>query len=155
MRLVFGHDDAVAEWVARRIPHMDGGGFRDYVAIGIADDNRPVAGIVYNEYYESYGTMQLSMAADTPRWAQKGIVRAALHYPFMQIGVRKLWTVTPHKNNRAIKFNLGVGFIQEAILGHHFGEQHAVICRMYRKDFIKRYKEEYSGKEVTKSACRA
>lgn len=137
MRLVFEHDAAVAEWVARRIPYVDW--FKDFTAIGIADGNRPVAGVVYNEFQPVYLTMQVSMAADTPIWAQRGIIRALLHYPFEQQGVRKLWAAIQQKNKRALKFNLGIGFTKEAVLAHHFGKDHAVICRMLDKDYRKRY----------------
>jgi len=154
VRLVFGHDEAIAEWVSRRIPHMAGGEFKDFAAIGVADGNRPIAGIVYNEFYPAYGTMQVSMAADTPRWAQRGIIRAALHYPFEQRGVKKLWSAMPVGNKRAIKFNLGIGFIQEAVLGHHFGDQHAVITRMYLKDYQKLYQKEHENGQVLAVATR-
>lgn len=143
MRLVFGHDEAIAEWVARRIPHMNGSGFKDFTAIGIADGTRPIAGVVYNEFHPSHKTMQVSMAASTPRWAQRGIIKACLHYPFEQQGVRKLWAAIPMFNERAIKFNIGIGFTQEAILAHHFGKHHAVICRMLDKDYRKRYGEDH------------
>lgn len=125
---------------------MHGGRFRNFAAIGVADGNRPVAGVVYNEHYPDYGTMQLSMAADTPRWAQRGIVKGLLHYPFEQVGVFKLWTATPEANGRAIKFNLGAGFRKEAMLRHHFGRRnHAVICSMLVNEYRKRYKEDARG----------
>lgn len=146
MRLVFDHDEAVGKWVASRIPHMLGDPFVKFVAVGIAIGNRPIAGVVFSEYHAVYKTMQLSMAADTPRWAQRGIIRGILNYPFEQQDINKLWTATPIENKRAIKFNQGVGFTREAILGHHLGEgNHAVICRMLRKDYIKRYKGKDNG----------
>ena len=145
MKLVFGHDAAIADWTARHIAHVN----RDFgpcSAIGVVDGNRPLAGVVYHDYQPEYGTMQVSIAAISPRWAQKGIIYALLSYPFDQIGIYKLWSAIPMKNERSLKFNLGIGFKQEGILAHHFGKDHAVISRMFRKDFEKRYKEIRVGK---------
>ena len=139
MNLIFGCDEAVAEWVCNRIPHAEP--FGECVGIGVADDAELLAGVVFDQWSEMHKTLQLSMAADSPRWAKRGIVYALLSYAFDQAGAQKLWTATPISNERALKFNLGVGFTKEAVLGHHFGKEHAVICRMYRKDFEARYRE--------------
>jgi len=140
VNLIFGQDQAIGEWVARRIPHMYGRSFENFVAIGVAIDGKPAAGVVYSDWMPEAGTMQISMAADTPRWAGKGVIAALLHYPFEQSGVNKLWTSTPQKNERAIKFNLGVGFTREAILRHQYGRKnHAVICSMLANEYRKRY----------------
>lgn len=137
MRLVFGDDRAVSDWVANRIEEIET--FGPCAAIGVADGNRPVAGVVYHEYIEKYKTMQISVAATTPRWAQKGIIYALLSYPFDQVGVRKLWSVVRSGNERALKFNLGLGFKQEGILSRHYGKEHAIVTRMFDKEFHKRY----------------
>jgi RimJ/RimL family protein N-acetyltransferase len=155
MRLVFGADKEVADWVAAQIPHLQGGSFGPCSAIGVVDNEILVAGVVYHDYQQSCKTIQLSMMASTPRWAQRGIVRALLHYPFMQIGVQKVWTTTPHTNERAIRFNKGIGFKQEAVLARHFGEAHAVICRMFRKDYERLFMRKDDGQKSTGSSATA
>lgn len=138
--LVFGRDAEVARWVAGHIPHMQGGDFGPCSAIGVVRGGALVAGIVYHDYQRGYETLQLSMAATSPRWASAGVLRGLLHYPFMQLGVNKLWTATPHTNERAIRFNKGVGFRQEGILRSHFGRgHHAVICGMLRVEYQRRW----------------
>lgn len=141
MRLLFGNDAIVSEWVHAHIPHMSGLPFGPSRAIGVVDaDEQPLAGVVFHDYQEHYGTIQLSAAAISPRWATKHIVATILRYPFMQLGVHKVWTATQHENARAIRFNEGVGFTREATLRDHFGVGiHAVICRMLAKDYTKRY----------------
>lgn len=130
----------VARWVAARIPgpltrkEMP---FGDCVAIGVLDSGgNPAAAIVYHDYVAEHGTMSLSMAADNPRWATKATVLGMLRYPFEQVGIYRLWTLTAESNERALRFNQGVGFVREATLAHHFGKRrHAVICRMLRPDY--------------------
>lgn len=140
MRLLFGHDEAVASWTAKRIPHMHGGTFGPCAAIGVVSDaNEMLAGVVFHGWMPDYHTIQLSMAADSPRWARRGAIAGLLSYPFQQLGAWKLWTATPHTNERAIRFNKGIGFEQEAVLARHFGKEHAVICRMFRHQYETRY----------------
>jgi RimJ/RimL family protein N-acetyltransferase len=157
VRLIFGQDEAVARWVGSYIPHM-GATIKDFSAIGVADANgRPVAGVIYHDFIRDYGTIQLSMAATSPRWAQKGIIKALLHYPFEQLGCNKVWTATPHTNERAIRFNRGLGFKQEGVLRHQFGKGvHAVVCGLLRNEYRTLFvKEKRSGKEKPVPAAAA
>lgn len=140
MRLLFGQDAAVADWVRRHIPHM-ATDFGPSSAIGVTtEDGQPLAGVVFHDYQPAYGTIQLSAAAISPRWATKRIVGRMLRYPFMELKVNKVWTATEQKNERALKFNKGVGFMPEATLRHHFGRKnHAVICGMMDFEYRERY----------------
>lgn len=140
MRLLFGHDQIVSEWVQRNIPHMVTG-FGPASAIGVVDETgQPMAGVVFHDYQPAYGTIQLSAAAVSPRWASRRLVASILRYPFGDLKVHKVWTATQHKNERALKFNRGVGFTQEGTLKDHFGVGvHAVICRMLAPDYEARY----------------
>jgi len=139
MRLIFGHDAVVKRWVTERIDFSPD--FNPGTTIGVApnDEDILIAGIVYHDFQEKFGTIQISMAADSPRWAQRGIIRACLHYPFEQLGVGKVWTAIASDNRRAIRFNEGIGLRREAILSRHFGSKHAVICRMLRKEYDRLY----------------
>lgn len=155
MKLAFGFDREIAGWVTERLPHVND--FGDCRAIGVISGGQLIAGVVYNEYQEQYGTIAVSVAADTPRWAAKGIIRAMLHYPFQQLNVNKVWSAMMHTNERAIRFNKGLGFTQEAVLKDHFGiGQHAVITRMLKSDFTRRYgKEKTDGQKLAFSASSA
>lgn len=127
LRLVFNDDFAVGEWVARRIPHVgssrEWGAFR---AIGIARGDQPIAGAVYNN---SRGfDMEISFAADSPRWATRGMVRAILAYPFVQCGCTRLTAVTAKRNKRARRLVEGLGFKQEGCLRRGLdGRQDAIL----------------------------
>jgi RimJ/RimL family protein N-acetyltransferase len=158
LKLIFGQDEAVAKWVGSHIPHMGAALLKDFSAIGVLDaENRPVAGVIYHDFIRDYGTIQISMAATTPRWAQRGTIRALLHYPFEQLGCNKVWTATPHTNERAIRFNRGLGFRQEGVLRHQFGRGvHAVVCGLLRNEYRMLFlKEPRSGQKVVKSAAAA
>jgi RimJ/RimL family protein N-acetyltransferase len=141
VRLLFGYNAEVAEWVYRHIPGMPRG-FANPVAIGVMDAEgvRPMAGVVFHDYEPEFGTIQLSAAAVSPQWASRNIIKTILQYPFEELKVQKVWTATKHSNARALKFNEGVGFTREATLRDHFGlGAHAVICRMLSKDYRRLY----------------
>lgn len=140
MRLLFGHDQVVARWVKDHIEHMRSD-FGPSSAIGVTDEQgQPLAGVVFHDYQPDYGTIQLSAAASSPRWASRRVIASILSYPFRQLGVHKVWTATQHTNTRAIRFNKGIGFVQEGVLRDHFGQSvHAVICRMLKQDYEARY----------------
>ena len=140
--LLFGHDADVARWVAKRIPHMHGGDFGPCVAIGVGSAERGTlyAGVVYHDYQKYYQNVQLSMAADSPLWATRATIRALLHYPFAQLGVFMVWTMTPIENERALKVNEHIGFKRKPIVPNVFGpKKHAQICQMTAADYAKRY----------------
>ena len=139
--LVFGQDERVAAWVAKQLPHVGAAGFGPCRAIAVMGaDGRALAGLVYHEYNEQAGTVQLSMAAESPMWATRGTIRALLSVPFEQFKCFKVWTATPHGNARALKVNEHIGFKREATLAHHYGRgNHAIICRMLAPDYTRRF----------------
>ena len=153
MRLVRDNSAGVARWVASRISFVGDAGFGNCTAIGVADSNgKAVAGVVYHDWQPQFKTMAFSIAADTPRFATRRIIEALLRYPFDDVQIMKLWTATPHRNERALRFAKGAGFTQEAVLSHHFGKDHAVINRMFLRDF-KRLYEVKSGQAFRADAA--
>lgn len=140
MTVVCGHDEAISQWVAERIPHVGEGGFGPCAALAVVGRDKVLAGVVYHDYQPDHGTIQLSMAADSPMWAKRSNIKALLSYPFEQLGVFKVWTATPIDNTRAIVVNEHIGLKREATLAHHFGhKRHAVICRMLRPEYTRLY----------------
>lgn len=153
MNLVHGHDSDVAAWVASHIPSLRGEAFGPCAAIGVTDDQgNPVAGVVFHDYQKNFATMQISMAATSPRWASRSTIRALLAYPFLQIGINKVWTATAHTNARALKFQKGIGMTQEGVMRHQFGPKiHAVMHGLTRTEYERRYfpKDTENGQKLS------
>ena len=152
MKLIFGKDEAIAKWVARRIPYAMQ--FDPCTAIGVVDEDKkkPIAGVVYHNYDPQHDTIMLSMAADDPRWAMRGTILALLHYPFEQLNVRKAWVACAFSNRRMIRFLEGINFTREAVLARHFGKEHAVILRMFDHDYRKLKERFGHGEKFTARA---
>lgn len=144
MRIVEGKETsaAVVQWVASRIPFVGQIGFGPAVGIGVvANDGTPLGGVVFHDYQPQFNTMAFSIAADSARWCTKRSIGKIMMYPFDQVGVQKLWTATPSSNTRALRLAAGLGFTREATLARHFGKDHAIINRMFTKDYRRIYGE--------------
>ena len=132
--------EELAEWVGSRIPHVGGAHFGPCQGLAVVSGDRLLAGIIYHDYSKDFGTIQLSMAAESPMWAKRDSIAALLDYPFNQLGVYRLFTLTPIDNKIALKVNSHIGFHQEAVCHSAFGKnRHGVIMRMLRPDYSKLY----------------
>lgn len=156
MKLVFGQDALISQWVASRIEYAarKPQPFGPCTAIGIMDKHgRALAGVVYHDYYPEFATMAVSMAAASPRWCQPAIVSAVLHYPFEQANVNVLWCAIRLDNARAIRFVKGLGFVQEGTLKHRFGwGKHAMVLCLEPRDY-KRLLRRFEARQREKVAA--
>ncbi len=109
IRLIFGMSDLVAKWVQRQFP--DAPNFDPCTAIGVADDNRLIAGIVYYNYYPHM--LDASIAATDPRWCTRRVLRAIFAYPFLQLGVRRIQMSVPKRDKRSRRKLERFGFTLE------------------------------------------
>ena len=111
--LIFGRDEELATWAEQ----SGIGPFqRPLTAIGVADGKgeKIMAVAIYNNY-RHHSDIEVSFVAATPRWATQGNIRAMLHYPFVQLGVKRLSAITTKKNKRCRKLLTGLGFKQEGV----------------------------------------
>lgn len=125
-------------WTVGLIPHMHNGTFGPCVMAGVLRRGELVAGVAFHDWQPEARTMQLSMAAASPIWATREVIAGLFRYAFGKGNANKLWTATPHKNERALRFNEGIGMKREAVLRHHFGaKSHAVIYSMMAEEWRK------------------
>ena len=127
----------VAAWVSARLPFPVQ--FDDKVqAIGVAIGGKPVAGVVFQNYVSDALTgepimIECAMAADSPKWCSKGVIRAILTYPFVTIGVRRLNCYTQGRNIRTQRLLMGLGFQLEGRMLHAMtGGDDAMIYGLMR-----------------------
>jgi RimJ/RimL family protein N-acetyltransferase len=141
VKLVLGQDAAVAAWVARKLGYDDAEFFGPCVAMAVADsDDQPLAGVVFSGYRDIYKSIEISIAAESPRWATRGIIHALLSYPFDQLGCERVHVTIPLRNKRAQRFCKGIGFVQEGVMRRGFGLDHAVVMSMLRHEFARLFK---------------
>lgn len=139
VNLVLDRDDVIIRWVKERLPYVQD--FGKAVALGlIGTDGAPLAGCVYSDYHPEYGTLSMSLVAESPRWATPNTIGMFLRYPFGDLRVNKVRAAVMHTNERCIRFLTGIGFTREAILKDEFGKgKHAVMFRMMAPEFGRMY----------------
>lgn len=132
MKLVFGQDERIADWVHQRIPHMPTG-FVGMKTIGVTDDfGIPLGAAVFHEYRGN--DIQISCAADSRRWLTRGAIQAIFKYPFVQLGVDRLTSCVPYKNAHTRRFIESLGFKVEGIMRRGFHGDDCVIYGMLKEE---------------------
>jgi RimJ/RimL family protein N-acetyltransferase len=140
--------------VAERVPNAPKG-FGPCEAIGVVSCGKLIAGVVYHEYRENCESIQISMAAESPMWARRGIIAGLLHYPFEQLGCWMIYTLIPPGNYRALRVNQHIGLKRKTVIPHCFGKKaHAVVCQMTRPEYQRLYIEGSHEQRVVRIAAR-
>jgi RimJ/RimL family protein N-acetyltransferase len=138
MQVILDRSPELLAWGAERIASMHGRPFPgDATAIGVAGDDGRVMGIIaFHDWQPEYRTIQVSAVADDPRWMR---ARTAFDlmwkYCWDVCKVDKIWSQTPARNTRALRFVWGLGFKQEAVIERHYGDDDAVISRIFREEY--------------------
>lgn len=141
MKVVLDRSAEMLAWASERIAEMHGQPFPDGAsAIGVESEDGKTMGVVCFHSWEPWNrTIEVSAIAEDPRWMR---ARAAFdmmfRYAFYVCECDKIWSRTPRRNERALRFVWGLGFEPEAILSRQFGDDDAVISRMFRWDWEKR-----------------
>lgn len=137
MRLILDQPGAVAAWVAERIPQMTGPhDFGPLQALGVvAGDGRALGGVVFHNYQPRFGNIEVSFAADTPRWLTRNLIGEILRYPFDQLDCRRITSLTPKKNAPARRFIDAFGFKREGVLRKGFGDDDMIVSGMMRREW--------------------
>jgi hypothetical protein len=138
--LISGDDvnQQLAEWAAMNIPHVGEAGFGPCVAIGIAtgtEASDELYGVfIAHDWQPAARVLQVSMAARSPKWVWG--CRPLFRYMFEQVKAFKIFTAIPHDNERALRYNAGIGLKKEAVLRHQFGPgRHGVIYSMLEFEY--------------------
>jgi len=111
---LYGREDVLLPWVAARI---EGAGFDllEAKAIGAAREGKIIACVVFDEFRS--GQCQMSVASDgSKRWLTREYLVRMFAYPFLQCGLRRVYSLVSIKNEKSLKLCRGVGFCQEGLL---------------------------------------
>ena len=131
MNVIYGHDEAVAEWVKQRTPYVVNG-FGESTAIGVADSDLLLAGIVYHEWRPAYRSMQVSIASEGKRWCSRRIMKSFYAYPFIQMGCKRITAMVAADNNDSIDFVTRLGFQLEGNLRMGCGDIDCLVFGQLR-----------------------
>ena len=135
MHVLYGHSEFVAAWTKARIAVMKGGSFGPSTALGVMDKGKLIAGVVYHDWQPAFKTIQVSCAAESPRWAVRGIMSEILDYPFRQLGVNRIVSITAGDDERTRRFLEGLGMTLEGLGVEGFGDKDAAFYRLLKREW--------------------
>lgn len=111
MRLLYGHDEAVAKFVADQMEQDPVAIFGNCRAIGVIDaTGLLVGGVVYHNWWPTAQTIEISSAAITPKWLTPFILDTVFGYAFDAAGVQLIVTRNSAKNTRVHRLLSRYGF---------------------------------------------
>ncbi|MEE9345659.1 MAG: GNAT family protein [Methylococcales bacterium] len=149
--LLIGEDEMVKKWIIDKIDCVHN--IDPCVTIGVISNHKLIAAVAYHDYQKHYGVIQISMAAISPMWARKIIIYGLLRYPFEQLCCYKVIASVRTDNSKALKTFKNIGFEQEAVLKHNYGEgQHAVIIGMLKPDYDRIFGVD-NGQKLSSPTC--
>lgn len=132
---------ALMKWASARIPHLFGRELPPCQIAGVVRHQRVVAAVAFYEektMQDGWKTLNVSAAAESRHWARPPVLRAALHYAFVQAGADLLQAGTPHTNKETIQFLRHLGFKPDGVLRRRYGERlHAAMFSMTRHEWRK------------------
>ena len=136
MKLLFGQSEYVGGIVAQALGVVFSG---PYEAIGFVDDAGKIrGGAIFNNYNGS----NIEVTVYAKNIATRGMIRAMLHYVFVQLKCNRVSARTHRWNKTAQKMLPRMGFEYEATLKQYFGPEKrddAILYRMDRKTALERW----------------
>ena len=122
--------ERIGPWVCERA-----GG--DWIAgrgtgIGLERDGVLVAGTLFEDF--NGANVLMHVAAEPGRqWLNLTYLNTCFDYPFNQLGCRRVTGIVPSVNTDALRFDLHLGFEQEAVLKDAHPEGDLIVLRMTRE----------------------
>lgn len=110
---LYNEDEAVGTFVASRLGFARG--FGDFVSIGWMLDGKLIAGTVYHNFHPEAGIIELSTAADSPRWLTPKSLRLMFEYPFDQLDCQMVVLRVSERNTRMRGIAKRFGFSETII----------------------------------------
>jgi RimJ/RimL family protein N-acetyltransferase len=92
-----------------------------------------MGGVLYNSYTGIGGSINMHVAGFHPRWINRDMLYVCFNYPFVQLGVKKIFGQIPCKNKRAIDFDLKLGFERLVVVEGVYPNDDMLVVAMTRE----------------------
>lgn len=137
MQLAFGNDDAVAEWISKKLNTQFN---PPYVTMRVEDD----AGAIHGAFlFSNYNGFSIEWSAYGSDAIRRPFLRSVMRYAFDQLGVIYLRATTRRSNKRVVSSLPRLGFEYEGTMKRYFGpgkRDDALVFRLSKenmKDWLK------------------
>ena len=100
--------------------------------IGLEREGSLIAGTLFEDF--NGANVLMHVAAEPGRqWLNLTYLNTCFDYPFNQLGVKRVTGIVPSVNQDALRFDLHLGFEQEAVLKDAHPEGDLIVLRMTRE----------------------
>jgi RimJ/RimL family protein N-acetyltransferase len=97
-------------WAAKRIFENGGHFAPPFSTMGVFDGSELIAVIVFHNYSAEHGVIEISGAADTPRWLAKPVLWAMFSFPFLKLGCQMVTMRVDPEDRRLKRILTAYGF---------------------------------------------
>lgn len=101
--------------------------------LGLEKDGELVAGVLYEGYNQHNVWMHVA-AEPGAKWLNRDFLRYSFHYPFVELGCKRVSGYVEASNELARRFDEHLGFRQEAILEGAASDGGDVILYVMRRE---------------------
>lgn len=130
--VVVGQDSLVGPWVCQRA----GGAWNPArgKTVGLFDTEKGLlAGVLFEDWNGANVLMHVA-AVPGRSWLNREFLWFCFHYPFEQLGVKRVTGLVPSSNQDALKFDLNLGFSLEATLKDAHPDGDLLVLAMHKQD---------------------
>lgn len=136
-------NDGLKAWIEQRVPEYRSGQMT--ICVGVEREGKLIAAVAWDGWRGT--SVEVTIAADSPRWATRQTVTSLLCYPFMQLKCQRVTSFVRKGNKRARRLNDGLGFKLEGRLRDAGPNLETVLLYgITRKDFLAKYITPYARK---------
>ena len=72
------------------------------------EDGELLGGVIYQNF--THESIAMHVAGFSKQWVTRDLIWVCFHYPFMQLGVKRIFGQVPETNTKALDFDLWFGF---------------------------------------------
>lgn len=144
MRQFVEHSAELVAWAAERIHFIPR---PDVKSIGLVTDGKIRAVTLYDNFSEC--DCNIHIASDgSGHWLSRQYLNISFYVPFVQWNLRRVTGLVPAKNEKALRFDLHLGFEREGYLRQALPDDDLIILGMLRERYIeiqKKYRRQHDA----------
>jgi len=129
-KIICDQPQRIGEFVSKIVGND---GWSSYQAIGLEEENELIAGVLFDHFNGASICMHVA-AIPGCRWLTREYLWYCFHYPFMELGVKRITGLVPESNQAARRFDEHLGFTLETRLKEAHPEGDMLVYRMFKKD---------------------
>lgn len=117
MRVYWGHDSTdartnanLAAWVGQKLFGDKARGFGPCTTMAVFDEQELLGVMVFHNYESAAGIIEVSGAANDPRWLTRPVLRQMFAFPFDELGCQMVVMRVSETNARLMRILTAYGF---------------------------------------------